>query len=190
MDIFNLFTDTLKKIIAAGPKINADERHRIQEVVGELGDTLSDSLSLTIIYLSHARHARDHEFADHLANARERLHASFFEFKVCGGLYNLRDRFSQLFDPALYTLGIGRMGEIRSLIHDLANGERSVIDFLRELTDWMTDEANELRKLTIGTADWIRRREAVVTAIDGHIAHLRTKRDNLVHDVRHIMDRM
>ena len=190
MDIFSLFTSTFKKVIAAGPKINAEERRRIQEVVGELGDTLGDSLSLTIIYLSHARHARDHEFADHLAHGRERLRQSFHEFKVCGGLYNLRDRFKQLFNPTKYAVDMSRMQEIDYLITDLAHGERTVIDFLGDLTEWMSDEADALKKLKPGTKEWDQRRKTVVAALDGHIANLRDKQKALAREVRHILDRM
>jgi hypothetical protein len=190
MDIFSLFTGTFKKIVAAGPKVNAEERKRILEVVGELGDTLRDSLMLTIIYLSHAKHARDDEFADHLANGRSQLRESFREFKICGGLYNLRDRFGQVFNPTKFAVDIGRMQEMEYLINDLAHGERTVIDFLGDLTEWMSDEAEALRKLKPGTKDWDQRRKTAVAAIDGHIAHLGAKQMRLVREVRHIFDRM
>ncbi|QNN23361.1 hypothetical protein HED60_14100 [Planctomycetales bacterium ZRK34] len=190
MDIFSLFTDTFKKIAAKGPKVNAEERERIRQVVGELGDTLSDSLLLTIIYLSHARHARDTEFAEHLAHGRDRLRESFREFKICGGLYNLRDRFGQIFSPTKYAVDMDRMKEIEYLIRDLAHGERTVIDFLGDLTDWMSTEAEALSKVAVGTDDWNQRRKTAVMAIDGHIEHLRKKQKDLVRDVRHIIDRM
>jgi hypothetical protein len=180
----------LKSLVVAAAKLNQKERQEIREVVGELLDTLCDGLDMTIVYMNHAKHARDHELVEHLLHAREVLRRSFSEFKVCGGLYNLRDRFSRIFDPVRASISVGHIKEIGYLVNDLACGERSILDFLEDRGIWMTEQADKMASMTPGSTEWQRARTKLLADLQSHIAVLQDKRNELKRDVRHLIDNL
>ena len=188
--IFGLLVETAKSFAMAGPKLNREQREQIREVVGELLDTLTDSLDLTIIYLNHAKHARPDELVAHLADARWKLNQSFREFKICGGLYNLRDRFRALVSLPKLAVNAQRVDEIVHLVNDLADGERSVLDFLEGRTRWMNSKADALAKLKPGSVGWNKARGELLKELNAEVDAIEEMRDGLKRDVRHLIDRM
>jgi hypothetical protein len=188
--IFKSLLEATKAIVAGASKLNRKEREEIRAVVGELLDTLCDSLDMTIIYLNHTKHARDHELVDHLMGARSALNHSFREFKVCGGLYNLRDRFSRILDPVRATVDIRRIGEIGFLVNDLACGERNILDYLEGTGTWMRENADKLANLPPGSAAWDKAKKSLLADLQSQISVLQDMRNDLKRDVRHLIDVM
>jgi hypothetical protein len=77
----------------------APEFAQAVRVIGALGDDLENALDVTIIYLrAGIRIADAKKLVDHLDHAPEKLLAYYKEFKVCDGLYGLRDEFKQVFN--------------------------------------------------------------------------------------------
>ena len=140
------FVGVAKDIVKAGPKINATARKEIRQVMGALGDDLENALDVTILYLRTGAGIADaKKLAEHLDNAPAKLLGYYKEFKVCDGLYGLRDEFKQVFNAKRLALSITNFFRVPNLVNDLASGERSVLDDLRDMLDELTKLAATLR---------------------------------------------
>jgi hypothetical protein len=140
------FQAVAKDLVKAGPNINASARKEIRQVVGALGDDLENALDVTIVYLrSGTGIVEAKKLAQHLNDAPAKLLGYYKEFKVCDGLYGLRDEFKQVFNPKRLALSITNFWRIPNLVTDLASGERTVLDDLREIVNELSKHATTLR---------------------------------------------
>jgi hypothetical protein len=159
---FKAFIDAAKAIISAGANANASARQDIREVVGKLGDELDRALSLTDSYLVGAKFSYDdNELASYLADVDGKLMGSYHEHHICAGLYQLADRFEQVFDPARFSVSIESYNEIPRLVDELKNGEQVVLDDL-------TDIASELRTYSSRLLSGMMDRDQVLGAVEYH----------------------
>jgi len=142
----DVFQSLAKDIVKAGPKINANARKEIRQVVGRLGDDLETALDVTILYLRAGMAQSDaKKLADHLDGAPEKLLAYYKEFKVCEGLYGLSDEFKQVFNPKRWAISIRNFWRVPNLVNDLASGERSVLDDLQDVLKELAEDSRKLR---------------------------------------------
>jgi hypothetical protein len=145
MGIFDEFFAGAKEVIKAGPKINADARSQMISILGSLGDDLETALDITIVYLRGGTRVSDPAaLSKHLSQAGAKLGGYFKEFKVCNGLYGLRDEFKQIFNPKKYALSLASFRSIPALVNDLTSGERSILDDLSGLMGELASLANDL----------------------------------------------
>jgi|SoiMethySBSTD1v2_1073268.scaffolds.fasta_scaffold83389_1 hypothetical protein len=146
MAVLTDFCSVTKDIVTAGPKINASARKEIRQVIGALGDDLENALDVTIIYLRAGIGIADaKKLADHLDHAPEKLLAYYKEFKVCDGLYGLRDEFKQVFNAKRWSVSITNFWRVPHLVEGLASGERSVLDDLREFVNELIQHSASLQ---------------------------------------------
>ncbi|HET6764770.1 MAG TPA: hypothetical protein VFH27_13890, partial [Longimicrobiaceae bacterium] len=105
MSTLQAFFSAAKSVISLGATTNAAARKEIRDVVGELADELDRALGMADSYLAGARYSRDDaELVQYLARARGALMDGFHEHHVCAGLYQLADRFGQVFDPTRFSV--------------------------------------------------------------------------------------
>lgn len=134
MSTLEAFFKAAKSIVTIGSKTNAENRQKIRDVVGQLGDELDRALMLADSYLAGIRYSiNDQDLMQYLGNARFKLQQGFSEHHVCAGLYRLGDEFNQLFDPVKFSVSINSFTEIPELINRLKDGERAVIDDLDQV---------------------------------------------------------
>lgn len=146
MGIVAEFVSSTKGVLKAGPKANATARREILGVIGALGDDLETALDVTILYLRAGTSLNDPgDLATHLDDAPRKLLCYYKEFKVCQGLYALRDELSQIFNPKRYSVNVRGFFEIPRLVRHLATGERSLLDDLSGLTQDLARAASGLR---------------------------------------------
>ncbi len=130
----NIISDLMKslqEVISAGREENADQRQKIRDIVGELGDQLNRAFLLVDIYLDGAKPIRDrHQLAAYLWSAHEKLRASFNDYQVCSGIRQLADEWKQVFDTTRYAVAIGQADRLYALIEALEFGEGMVLDDL------------------------------------------------------------
>lgn len=134
MSIIGEFVKSAKDFIVAGPKLNRSSRAEIRDAVGKLADQLDASVVMVQAYLQNSRtFSNDRDLVQHLRQARSKLLQTYHEFRICQGLYEIRDRFAQVFDPVRASVSVGHGRRIRSLIDSLTAGERGIIDDLKAL---------------------------------------------------------
>lgn len=145
MPTLKVFFDAAKSIVSLGASTNAACRREIRDVTGELADELDRALSLADSYLAGVRDPRDDAaLGAYLRDAGGALRTLLNENDVCAALYHLADRFTQVFDPARFSVSIASHHEIPELIAKLRDGERAVIDDLEEMVRSLQDRAHEL----------------------------------------------
>lgn len=146
MGVLGDFHAVAKDVVKAGPAINAAARSGIRQVVGALGDDLETALDVTIIYLRAGAATSDAtKLGEHLADAPAKLLGYYKEFKVCEGLHGLRDEFQQVFNAKRWALSIKDFWRVPSLVDNLASGERSVLDDLRDVVQELAQHSDKLR---------------------------------------------
>ena len=101
------FFNAAKSIVSLGASTNASCRQDIREIVGKLSDELDRALSLADSYLVGAQFSKDNaELSRYLASVDGTLMTSFNEHHICAGLYQLADKFGQVFDPTRFSVSI------------------------------------------------------------------------------------
>jgi hypothetical protein len=192
MPVIDEFTKACKDLIVALPKLNAKQRKEIRNAVLQVSDELERSLDLAVSYLQGTKNCNDPvELTKYLRNAKAKLSETYKEFKVCARLYDLGDRFKQLFSSIKLSIAIGSIRAVQNLVADLTKGERSVLDDLNSLTNQMADYADELDKAKKKTKEETKR---LVTNINlfvfAQIEFLKLMRDDLKRTSRIVVDRM
>jgi hypothetical protein len=189
MSTLKAFFAAVKSVISLGAATNANARKEIRDVVGELADELDRALSLADSYLAGARYSRDHaELVQYLGRARGALMDGFHEHHVCAGLYQLADRFRQVFDPTKLSVSMASYRTIPELIDHLKNGERAVSDDLQGMVDEMQDSAAALHAASPEDAEAVRKN--ALARIDTRRAELRARRTELTAMRRRVVDEM
>jgi hypothetical protein len=189
MPTINSFFKAVKPVITAGAATNASGRQEIRAVVGELCDQLDRALGLADSYLAGAQYSRDNlELETYLDNIYSKLMSNLNEHHVCAALYELGDKFSQLFDPTRFSVSISSHFEIPDLISHLKNGERSVLDDLDEMTTQLRNLAGRLRIATPDGMDAIKQ-EIFATIVERR-SELAKHRKEIKAKRRLILDKM
>lgn len=187
MSTIKAFLEAGKSLITLGASTNAASRQEIREVTGQLADELDRALSLADSYLVGVRFSKDdHELAAYLYDARAKLMGSYHEHHICAGLYQLADKFGQLFDPTRFSVSLGSYREIPQLIEHLKNGERAVIDDLDELIGQFHALAAQLDAAPAGQKD--ETRAAILASADDFRDKLTQQRKQLKSSRRQIVD--
>jgi hypothetical protein len=151
------FFEAGKKIISFGAAANASSREDIRSIVGQLSDELDRALMLADSYLTGVQYSRDdQELAQYLQSVNGKLAGSYHEHHVCAGLYQLADKFGQVFDPTRFSVSINSYKEIPMLISHLKSGERAVLDELDDTTHALQKLAAELSKASPATVDAVK----------------------------------
>lgn len=114
---------------------------------------------------------------------------TYNQFKICAGLYGLADRFHEVFSTIKGAVSIGQVSSLENLIRSLANGERTVIDGLRNMTDMLADSARELDKLPDGPA-FDEKRQQLLERVDLEKKDLKSQTDWLNRTVRDVLTKM
>lgn len=187
MSTIKAFLEAAKSLVTLGAGANAAARQQIREVTGQLADELDRALSLADSYLVGVRYSRDDtELAAYLYDARPKLMGSYHEHHICAGLYQLADKFGQLFDPTRFSVSLDSYNEIPQLIEHLKNGERAVIDDLDELIGQFQDLAARLDAAPAGQKDDAR--AAILASADYFRDKLVQQRKQLKSSRRRIVD--
>ena len=167
MGVINEFGKALASIVKFGSKLNKDQREEVRKVVGELADELDRAIRLAQFYLEGAKNIKDRvDLSDYLRSGSQKLMGSYSEYKVCAGLYDLHDRFDQLFDPVKYSVSFGNIDKIHRLIDNLSHGERMVIDDLDNLLLSLRDLADELDASDLDEEEGIKKEIQVTLNIE------------------------
>jgi len=178
MPIVKDFIDAAKSFALSAVNTNRENRAEICKVVITLSDELDRALSLIIIYLEGARNIDDDDkLEDFLHNMRGKLLDTCNEFHVCGALYDLSDRFSQLFDSIKGSVSIGKTDEIERLLWSLKDRERSILDGISKALE----QIESVSRRTKGRSE---RFEAINKAL----SELRKQRDDVKKVARDIVD--
>jgi len=189
MSTLESFLKAGRAFIAAAASTNATCRQEIRDVVGLLSDELDRGLSLADTYLAGARYsADDAALGRYLAEARARISDNLREHQVCAGLYQLADRFEQLFDPVRFSVSIAHLGEIPELIRHLKDGERAVIDDLGAMADDLFDHASRLAHAPADRLDAVR--QDLCAALQSHRHDLDQHRKKVRRLRRRVIDRL
>jgi hypothetical protein len=151
------FFEAGKTILSFGSAANASSREEIRTVVGQLSDELDRALMLADSYLIGVQYSRnDQDLVQYLQSVNGKLMGSFHEHHVCAGLYQLADKFGQIFDPTRLSVSINNYSEIPILINHLKHGERAVLDELDDITQALQQLAIQLSNATPGNVDVIK----------------------------------
>lgn len=170
-------------------QVNHDNRKLIREVVLALQANLEESLTLTIYYLDGAGRIRDRdELLEHLYNAPMKLMGTFNQLKVCAGLYDLADRFGQVFDSLKGSIALGDIQAVGQLVASLERGERMVMDGLRDTTHQLADAARELQPLADG--DYEVRRQQLLADLARERQTLRERIDWLARTCNEVLEKL
>ena len=145
MALFDEIRKALMDLATSLPKINRENRKEIREIVLELQSELERSLTMAIFYLDGVSRIKPRpELLDHLYSAPMKLMDTYNQFKVCAGLYGLADRFQDVFSSLKGSIAVGQVSALENLVRDLSNGERMVMDGLRDMTGMLADFARQL----------------------------------------------
>ncbi|GAA6142625.1 hypothetical protein [Hydrogenophaga sp. 5NK40-0174] len=181
---FKAFLDAAKAIISLGASTNAAARHEIREVVGKLGDELDRALVLTDSYLVGAKFSEnDGELAKYLADVDGKLMGSYHEHHICAGLYQLADKFDQVFDPTRFSVSITHYAEVPRLINELKNGESVVLDDLRDIADLLRSYSSHLLSGTMS-------RDEVLAAVETHRVDISRYRKSIRSKKRTLLNKL
>jgi hypothetical protein len=128
-ELFQQFKKCSVDIIPNTIRANAASRDEMIDVISDLAAELQEGLDLVSIYLRGAKNIDDaNELRQHLQKAQSDLLRFHSEFKICRGLRKIHDRFNRLFDSLPYSIDLGQRQEIESLLYDLQQDERLVIE--------------------------------------------------------------
>ena len=157
MSTLKAFFEAGKTILSFGSSANASSREEIRTVVGQLSDELDRALLLADSYLVGVQYSRDdNDLVQYLQSVNGKLMGSFHEHHICAGLYQLADRFGQLFDPTRFSASMANYSEIPRLIDHLKNGERAVLDELDDVVQNLQQQAMLLNNAASADAEAIR----------------------------------
>jgi hypothetical protein len=191
MGVLGDFYELAKDLIKAGPDINAAARKQIRQVVGALGDELETVLDITIIYLRTGAATPDSKkLEEHLYDAPAKLLGYYKEFKVCEGLYGLRDEFDQVFNAKRWAVSIRDFWRLPNLVRDLAVGERSMLDDLRDIVQALTQLSDKLRSKNTNPSEREHAVEAVHCNLREMISDLEQRKNALRASVRVVIDKL
>lgn len=157
MTTIKAFFEAAKTILTFGAATNASSREEIRTVVGQLSDELDRALMLADSYLIGVQYSKDdYELVQYLQSVNGKLMGSLHEHHVCAGLYQLADKFGQVFDPTRFAVSVKNQSEIPNLIHHLKSGERAVLDELDDITQALQRLASQLQNAAPGDTDAIK----------------------------------
>ena len=181
---FKAFIDAAKSMINLGAATNAGARQEIREVVGKLADELDRALSLTDSYLVGAKYSIDNiELSRYLAEVDGKLMGSYREHHICAGLYQLADKFKQIFDPTRFSVDLANYSEIPKLINELMNGERVILDDLHEMANQLKHDSSQLYS-------GLTNREQVLTAVECHREEIERYRQQIKQQRRTLLSKL
>lgn len=157
MSTLKAFFEAGKTILSMGSSANASSREEIRNVIGQLSDELDRALMLADSYLMGVQYSRDdQDLVQYLQSVNGKLMGSFQEHHVCAGLYQLADKFAQVFDSTRFSVAISNYNEIPILVNHLKSGERAVLDELDDITQALQAQAILLKKATPADVDAIK----------------------------------
>jgi hypothetical protein len=169
---FKAFLDAAKSIVTLGSSANAAARQDIRDVVGKLGDELDRALSITDSYLVGAKFSID--------DVDRKLMGSYLEHHICAGLYQLADKFEQVFDPTRFSVSISNYNEIPKLIGELKNGEQVVLDDLSDIANNLRDYSNQLHSGIVNTEEVLKSVEYHREQVVRYRKQIKSKRRDLL----------
>jgi ElaB/YqjD/DUF883 family membrane-anchored ribosome-binding protein len=185
------FWNAVRNIVTFGANANRTARKEIIGNVGSLADQLETSIVMVTSYLQNARTIDSpKELASYLLAARSKLLQTYHEFRICQGLYEMRDRLQQLFDPARYSIRIGKMTHITKLIDALATGERGILDELSGLFDKVESVAKRLDAVSSDGKKALRERAALFETIENQVTELNRLKERVRTTQRRIVDNL
>jgi hypothetical protein len=125
-------------------QLNAKQRQEVRDAVGGVADELLRGLDLVSQRIEGAKRIAEsktvrgaRELRTYLDESTQKLSESFSEFKICRGLREKRDQFTQLFHPARFAVRRENTKTVTRLLKELESDERMIIDevgpILREL---------------------------------------------------------
>ncbi len=189
MGVLSEFGKAIVSIVKFGGKLNKDQREGVRKVVGELADELDRALRLAQFYLEGAKNIRDkNELSEYLRSGSQKLMGSYSEYKICAGLYDLHDRFDQIFDPVKLAVAIGNIDKIHALIDSLSHGERMVIDDLDSLFVSLRDLADELDASSQDEEESLKKEIQVMLKIEH--SKLEEHRNTIKETMRQVFDNL
>lgn len=178
---FKVFIEAVKSIITVGASANACARQEIRDITGELADELDRALSLADSYLIGAKFSvDDHELSRYLADVDSKLMGSFHEHHICAGLYQLADKFEQIFDPTRFAVSFQNYQEIPQLVNELKNGEQVVLDDLQEMAYHLRDYSDKLDGGRMNKDEILKSIEYHRSEIKKHRSQIKAKRRELM----------
>ncbi len=182
-------TEALKDLVVVLPKKNRENRKEIRDVVLSVQSEMERAIELAILYIDGTKRViPDQELIDHLLNASSKLMSSYNEFKICAGLYGLADRFGEVFSSIKGSINIGQINSVEELIRDLSNGERLVMDGLRDITGKMHAYGNELS--TLSGDDFDEKKREALERIDLEVISMRDQLELFRKSVKSILKLM
>jgi hypothetical protein len=185
MAIIKDFIESAKDFILFAARANSDSRARMRDAVTKLSAELHRATSLVILYLEGAKGIDDDkELTAYLREARGKLLDTCNEFHVCGALYDLCDRFRQLFDPTRGSVSLGQGQSIQKFLFSLRDRERSVLDHIADTLSELEHRASILKP---GDAE---DRVSLRELLDSTIDELKTQQRSVTKAARKIVDTM
>ncbi len=189
MDIFESLRKALLDAITSLPKLNRDNRKKVRDTVLVLQAEIERALTLAMYYLDGVpRIQSQNELIDHLAAAPMKLLDSYNQYKICAGIYGLADEFEEVFSSLPGAIDVKSIQAVKTLVRDLANGERLVLDGLRNTMLLLADCANELRALN-GEA-YADKKKIVQDKVALERTHLRNRLDWFCKSISEILTMM
>jgi hypothetical protein len=142
-----VLADLIDSLKGLGPvPTRPAQRRELREVVGALGDDLETALDLTLAYLrSASRLSRPTDLAELLDDAPAKLREFYGQFRIGQGLQNLTADRKALFRPRRRAPQRRGFDRVTVLVGDLARGERSLLDDLKDLMGTLANTARTLR---------------------------------------------
>jgi len=188
MGIVSEFLSSVRDIISWGSTLQQGQRKQIQAVVGELADELGRSIDILILYLDGIKASDDRaRLTAYLREGSGKVFASFREFQVCAGLYELRDRFKGLFDPVGASVDMGNKGTLLRLIDDLSHGERLIYDDLGGAFETLRRYADRLDNAQ-DPSETARITDALLIEVRAMKIDFNNSRNNIKNTARAIID--
>jgi hypothetical protein len=149
MSLLEEIRTNLRDLVAALSNLNSQNRKELRETILLLEHEIDRSIVLCNLYIDGAARIKPKsELIDYLSMAPQTLLDSFNQYKICAGLYDLEDRFKMIFSTLRGSIAVGSMSKISGFVGNLAQGERFVIDGVRDLTEIMAEAGRDLSSLS------------------------------------------
>lgn len=149
MDVFGQLRKAIADLVLVLFRLNADTRKELREVLVEFQSEMERVMTVAILHLDGIRRIKDKaELIAYLDGAESSLLHSCNQHKICAGLYELADRFKQVFDPVRGAVDLTRVASLADMIRTLAGGERSVLEGLRDTITMLHEQATDLSALS------------------------------------------
>jgi hypothetical protein len=140
----------LVNLVLKMPDMNAQNRQQVRDAVGTVADELIRGLGLVRSRIEGAKvlaRSSDRKAAamlqTYMAETEAKLFDAFSEFKICRGLRETRDRFVRPFDLAKASVRMQSRETIDSLLNELEQDERMIIDEVGPLLDELKKAAGK-----------------------------------------------